>query len=617
VTGLRDPSRRPTETEGGNLSWPYHAGAVAVVLLCVLAPVVRAHPISISWAYVTVQKSKISVRLEIMPEDLYLYHSIEATGEGYFAAADVRVAIEAHREFLLEHFVIRDSDGDRLSGRIARVEPFEMGPKGLRMTTLMEGGVVYHLEFDLESPPALLTIYQQFGGEQAVVPAILELRVRRERGEWRGPVELTRGVRHTVSFDWSRPPLAASPQDTEERRARERERTLGITRYDSVYSFIYITDYEVRHEILIPLLTLEMWLPVGRRDRTFLGVEEQEAAREPIGAFFAGRNPVEVDGIRVKPTLVGLDFYGPDFRDFARQAVHRRVKAYAARVGVILSYSTKGAPSRVKIRWDMLNVMVYEVNSAVYAYHQNLRHVFSSYNSVFEWTSPGRPPPPEISELQPPLRQGLALPVVSLACLLVFVGALIWSRRTRVPTKRHAAVSGVICLAAAVVAWPYARVAVPDPLRPRFAISEEDAGAVFASLHRNVYRAFDYRSESDIYDALERSVAGGLLSKLYLQVRTGLEMQEQGGAVSRIREVKIIEGRKETLKRRDTRDPRGFGYRCTWTVEGTVEHWGHIHKRVNRYEALFAVQARHNAWKITGFQVLDAKRLKSETSLRR
>ena len=44
----------------------------------------------------------------------------------------------------------------------------------------------------------------------------------------------------------------------------------------------------------------------------------------------------------------------------------------------------------------------------------------------------------------------------------------------------------------------------------------------------NVYRAFDFRDEERIYDVLERSVHGGLLTDIYLETRRGLEIRNQG-----------------------------------------------------------------------------------------
>jgi hypothetical protein len=174
----------------------------------------------------------------------------------------------------------------------------------------------------------------------------------------------------------------------------------------------------------------------------------------------------------------------------------------------------------------------------------------------------------------------------------------------------------VLLLSCSAVAWPYFRREITNTLVAVPQMSDEQAAAVFRRLHVNTFLAFDYHDEEDIYDALAKSVDGELLDDLYLQIRRGLEMQEQGGAVSRIREVKIIDGKKEPLPNHSDNDERGFQFRCRWTVNGTVEHWGHIHARTNEYKAVFAVQPRKNAWKITNVELLDEKRIKFETNLR-
>ena len=127
-----------------------------------------------------------------------------------------------------------------------------------------------------------------------------------------------------------------------------------------------------------------------------------------------------------------------------------------------------------------------------------------------------------------------------------------------------------------------------------------------------MYRAFDYRDESDIYDALAHSVAGELLADLYLKINRGLQMQEQGGAVARVKEVKV----EESTVRKHLGRRKGFTVGMTWTVEGTVEHWGHIHTRINRYHADFDVRPVEGAWKIMGMQVTDQERVKYQVKLR-
>ena len=101
---------------------------------------------------------------------------------------------------------------------------------------------------------------------------------------------------------------------------------MGISSYSATYTFVYIENEEVRVEILMPLLTLEMWQPVARTNPDFLEVSEQIAARGPLEKFFTGQNELKIDGVVVKPKLDRLDFYGVDFKDFAMRAEPRRLQ---------------------------------------------------------------------------------------------------------------------------------------------------------------------------------------------------------------------------------------------------------------------------------------------------
>ena len=93
-------------------------------------------------------------------------------------------------------------------------------------------------------------------------------------------------------------------------------------------------------------------------------------------------------------------------------------------------------------------------------------------------------------------------------------------------------------------------------------------------------------------------------------------MQEQGGAIARVREVKIVGAGDGTPEPAAALENGGFPYPCTWTVRGTVEHWGHIHTRENEYEAVFTVERLDSGWKITGLELRNEKRLKFETGIR-
>ena len=52
-----------------------------------------------------------------------------------------------------------------------------------------------------------------------------------------------------------------------------------------------------------------------------------------------------------------------------------------------------------------------------------------------------------------------------------------------------------------------------------------------------------------------------------------------------------------------------YGIRCLWNAGGKVNHWGHVHTRVNQYDATFVVEVVGGSWKITAQEFTGAKRL--------
>jgi hypothetical protein len=134
-------------------------------------------------------------------------------------------------------------------------------------------------------------------------------------------------------------------------------------------------------------------------------------------------------------------------------------------------------------------------------------------------------------------------------------------------------------------------------------MNDERLTQLVGDLLHNVYRAFDYRGEEVIYDVLEKSVSGELLTDIYLETQKGLELVNQGGA--RVK-VKTTDVNNAELVARD-------GNRLTiasdWTVSGSVGHWGHIHQRNNAYRANIEISEIDGIWKLTGLEILEEQRL--------
>ena len=121
----------------------------------------------------------------------------------------------------------------------------------------------------------------------------------------------------------------------------------------------------------------------------------------------------------------------------------------------------------------------------------------------------------------------------------------------------------------------------------------------------NVYRAFEFPTESAVYDRLALSVTGETLTEVYLQNRRAVEMEERGGARARVEAVEVL-----SVDSVEPGDSEGFVAGASWTVGGTVTHFGHRHFRQNRYDARVNVVPVDGTWKIRAIEVLDEQRLR-------
>ena len=560
-------------------------------------------------AVANVREDEVLVELRIMLEDLVLFHSLKADAQTLFKAEDLRKAAVSHDSFLLKHFTLRDGNGEVFKGEVQRRDLSAIPDEGVPQAELMKQHAIYLMRYvPPKKKPKFITVLQQFGGSKAVVPSVMDF-MTLQNGVWQSkPTQLQHGRPHSVTFDWENPPTEAPKNWRELRKKREEElqRKLGITSYTGLYSYIYLNDREVRHEILVPLLTFEEWLPIKRANPEFLEVAEQDAMRGQIAEWFRNRNPVEIDGIPVKPVLQRLQFFGLDIQDFAQNAEPRRISAYQARLGIILSYPAKAPPNRVNLTWEVFQESAPFLRSIVYDRNANpTEEFFVKDQPDFEWIREGETP--VIASFQTdwmPIQSMRKISNVSYGLIgIAFAGgAFTWMLYRNHPQciPRSLGVAGIWLIGAFMFKD---HVPVADrPLAPDFTKHT-------TTLLQNIYRAYDYGDQSDVYDALAHSVNGPLLDELFLKIQSGLRMQEQGGAIANVQEVRIV-SIKPALDNPESLD-------CKWNVTGTVEHWGHIHTRENQYSARIKLDVSEKGrGRISKFEVTNEKRVRFETGLR-
>jgi hypothetical protein len=205
----------------------------------------------------------------------------------------------------------------------------------------------------------------------------------------------------------------------------------------------------------------------------------------------------------------------------------------------------------------------------------------------------------------------MRIPWVSALCALLALPLILWVfyRKRREQPSLVPMTGLVVVVLSGALAYPFARVSVARPAVIAGELQPAQAQALLQVLLKNVYRAFDLRDEEDIYDRLAISVSGELLTDIYLQNRRSFSIQRAGGAQARIQSVEIQDAAAERMGDRSL----AYAIKGNWTAQGTVGHWGHVHTRRNRYDAVVTVEAIDGAWKITGLDVLEEQRLDPDT----
>ncbi len=377
----------------------------------------------------------------------------------------------------------------------------------------------------------------------------------------------------------------------------------------ALMSFLYVEPYEVRHEILTRVKDLETWMELGLRDPEYIEIDELEPLKQRIGEFLLGRNPVKIDGATVKPILDRSNYVRVGLSGIQLVEKPERLEVSTAIVGVIITYLTSDLPREVIVDWELFNDQIERIPATA----TDPAGPFASYitpdDPVFTWTN-------YLKKYKVPTVEQVAVrgslgdvrvPLVSLASGLVFVLLLgmLWYRHRAQRPLRLVAAGLVVAAVAVVVGWPYVNVVVARPALIAADLTGEQSQVLLQAMLKNVYRAFDFREEEDVYDKLALSIDGELLADIYLQNRKSFAVQRAGGAQAKIKNVEILSASAERADGRDL----AYRIRGNWTATGTVGHWGHIHTRENLYDALLRIEAVEGKWKITELEILEEKRV--------
>lgn len=377
----------------------------------------------------------------------------------------------------------------------------------------------------------------------------------------------------------------------------------------AMMTFLYVEPHEVRHEVLIRIRDLEQWMDLGLRGEEYIEIDELDTLKQRIESFLLANNTVKVDGEALKPIMDRSNYVTVGISGIQILEQPQRLEISTAIVGVIIAYLTEGMPQQVSVDWELFTDQVQQVPATATDPAGPLPTFLTPDDNVHTWTNflKNYTPPTVAQVALKDTVNRLSIPIGSVSGLLVIFMALwwLWYRRQHQQSFQLPLLTVIVGLLIAVVAFPYARFSVNRPTALISGLSNDESELIMHSLLKNVYRSFDFRDESDVYDRLALSVQGDLLEEIYLQNRKSFAVKKAGGAQARVKAVEILEARAEP----SSTEGKGFDVKATWTAQGSVGHWGHVHTRKNYYDALVNVQVVDGHWKITGLELLEEKRL--------
>ena len=367
---------------------------------------------------------------------------------------------------------------------------------------------------------------------------------------------------------------------------------------DPAMVFLTIEPMEVRVEVLLRLADFLEPLRIEGGPASVVPVDVQGAIAARARRMVAQTIGLMIDGREAVPVLERTDFVSVATTGVATRRDPQPEPLGTSILGVTLAYGADRPPSEISLGWRVFPSGARTVPMVWTDPTGSERASLTPERPSLQWAndlSSYRAPPVKAVEVSPP-RWPLASTILLAAAIGIGLGP---ARR-----RRGWRVALWVTVVTAIALYPFARTEAALPGFAGWAPARTEAAEIVDSLLTNVYRSFDLRDEEAIYERLEVSFSGDKLTEIYLENRRALELENRGGARARVDEVEVLEVRSV---RRDGEG--GFRVDAVWTVSGSVNHFGHVHYRQNRYDAALRIRAVEGVWKIIDVEILDERRV--------
>lgn len=372
--------------------------------------------------------------------------------------------------------------------------------------------------------------------------------------------------------------------------------------------YLYVEPNQARFECLLDLTTALEWLAIPNLSGDVLPSSASEIITTKASALAAPWCSARAEGAPVVSNLVLTQLVrGEPGRTLPVKSTDP-IPVAETMLGFMWEIPVAPHPQKIVISWQGFidNVSSLPVTAFFGSVSEN--HNLATFAPNLRWENDSRLPAPPPLVAIPPIPEQPTIPIRLGAILWVSFGLLYFIFLRKPGRLLPAGAVPFLCvwILGALLTYPLVIIKIPAPgaINPTGISSNAQAEAIVSPLLRNVYRAFDNRQESTIYDVLARSAEGPLLKQLYLDIISALSLDESEAA-----RVHVAEFSAEVLEVAASESTGSFTAKTSWTALGTVGHWGHSHTRTNVNLGRITVSPVNGSWRITALEMLDQRRL--------
>lgn len=355
-----------------------------LLLLLLMPHAAYAHSLSLIHGSVAVHDDRVTIELQSRADDLLHSTALSPHADGCVRSADLPAAARQHALDLLERIIVRDAGGERLAGSLTSIAMDAIDSDLVDERLLRALTISSTLEYRLERFSRFISLQQDVERRMPGLPSRIVLTPHGSLGELVPSICLTSGGNVAV---------LRLTEESKQRSADKPDSTVTAVgdflaragRLSAVRAVVHVEVNAVTLDVQLPVPVLETWLPISRRQRDFIEIDEQRAARQAIESLISERISVRINKSQAEPHVHGVAFLEVEDDSATRSVAPRRVSAVTSRLWVSLRFDSPDPVADLTLDWDLFNSAILTASALLIDGGQVAEHDLSTYAPRLAW----------------------------------------------------------------------------------------------------------------------------------------------------------------------------------------------------------------------------------------